>query len=60
MFEWLCVCVCDQVWRYIHISLTLVEHGIEDWGMRQTSLEEVFVSIAKDAEEEFGMAYSIV
>jgi ABC-type multidrug transport system ATPase subunit len=32
------------------------EHGIEDWGMRQTSLEEVFVSIAKDAEEEFGMA----
>jgi ABC-type multidrug transport system ATPase subunit len=31
-------------------------HGILDWGMRQTSLEEVFVSIAKEAEDEFGMA----
>jgi hypothetical protein len=41
----------------LHTHITdLVEHGIEDWGMRQTSLEEVFVSIAKDAEEEFGMA----
>jgi ABC-type multidrug transport system ATPase subunit len=33
-----------------------VENGIEDWGMRQTSLEEVFVAIAKEAEEKFGMA----